>query len=50
MEQNRAGTIKMSAEFTLTSMATPRATISGKKRLLVLGLKRFSYILIYVNN
>ena len=50
MEQNRAGTIKLNAEFILNSVTTLRATTSGKKRLLILGLKRFSYILICLNN
>jgi hypothetical protein len=39
MEQNRADTIKLNAEFILTSVTTTRATNLGKKRMLVLGLK-----------
>ena len=50
MVQNKAGTIKLHAGFILTSVTTVRSTTSGKMRLLILGLKRFSYILICVNN
>jgi hypothetical protein len=42
MEQHRADTIKLHAEFMLTSVTRLRATTSGNKRLLVLGLKRFN--------
>jgi hypothetical protein len=49
-KKNRMDTIKLNAEFILTSVTTLRAKTSGKKRLLALNLKHFWYILMCVNN
>jgi hypothetical protein len=50
MEQNGTGTIKLNTEFKLTSVTTLMVRTLAKKMMLVLRLKRFTYIFICVNN